>query len=139
NVLLQISGEVDWENRAFNIGPGVHFLQWSYVKDASGAAGEDAGWLDRVRVSYPLSKRGGLDFDGDGKTDLTVYDSVLGNWYIRRSGGGNSYRVHWGWSGATPVRGDFDGDGKTDIAVYDQSSGDWFIAFSGGGSAKAHL
>jgi hypothetical protein len=33
------------------VGPGVHYLRWAYEKDASGAAGADAGWVDNVRIT----------------------------------------------------------------------------------------
>src|SRR5262245_54782632 len=58
-------------------------------------------------------KTGLDDFDGDGKSDITVYRS--GIWYVIRSS--NSAPTAVGWGGAPqdiPVPGDYDGDGKTD-------------------------
>ena len=68
------------------------------------------------------------DFDGDGKTDLAVYRSGSGAWYVYPSGGSPPYGV--GWGGAPydkPVPGDYDGDGKTDIAIYRISDGGWYV------------
>ena len=69
-----------------------------------------------------------VDFDGDGKTDLAIYRSGSGAWYVRPSGGASPYGV--GWGGAPydkPVPGDYDGDGKTDIAIYRISDGGWYV------------
>ena len=69
------------------------------------------------------------DFDGDRKTDITIYRPSTGTWYILNSStgftGGAGYA--WGVSTDVPVPGDYDGDGRTDVAVYRPSSGHWFI------------
>lgn len=44
----QISGEVGWVTRHYQLAAGVHTLRWSYEKDFSVAWGDDRGWLDRV-------------------------------------------------------------------------------------------
>ena len=46
-----ISGEVDWHQMSFDIGPGSHTLKWSYTKDEWVEAGSDCGWLDKVVYS----------------------------------------------------------------------------------------
>lgn len=45
-VVAFISGEVDWTEEAFELGPGSHELLWVYEKDESGAGGRDRAWLD---------------------------------------------------------------------------------------------
>ena len=45
---LGASGEAAWAMLSFNISVGTHTLVWSYEKDASGAAGADAAWIDSV-------------------------------------------------------------------------------------------
>ena len=70
------------------------------------------------------------DFDGDGKTDLTVYHEASGYWFILLSSTYSLSYSKFGEPGYEPVPGDFDGDGKTDLVVYHESSGYWFILFS---------
>lgn len=43
-----ISGSVDWQQQTFYLPAGPLDLRWTYAKDASGAAGSDAGWVDQV-------------------------------------------------------------------------------------------
>jgi GNAT superfamily N-acetyltransferase len=68
------------------------------------------------------------DYDGDGTTDLAVYDPAAGDWYLRKLDGTVlAWAENWGWSKAVPVPGDYDGDGTTDLAVYDSAAGDWYL------------
>lgn len=71
------------------------------------------------------------DFDGDGKSDISVFRPSDGYWYIHKSSGGYTF-IQWGISTDTPVPGDYDGDGKTDVAVHRKSiaspsSGIWYV------------
>ncbi|HEV7645579.1 MAG TPA: M36 family metallopeptidase [Pyrinomonadaceae bacterium] len=57
------------------------------------------------------------DFDGDGKTDLSVFRPSDGNWYLNRSTDGFTV-ANWGIATDTPAPADYDGDDKTDVAVF---------------------
>ena len=57
------------------------------------------------------------DFDGDGKTDLSVFRPSNGTWYLNRSTSGLT-ATQWGLGGDKPAAADYDGDGKTDLAVF---------------------
>jgi len=68
------------------------------------------------------------DFDGDGRTDLTVWRAIEGNWYWLTSSSNyiGTHSFTFGGLGDKPFLGDFDGDGRADIAVYRPSTGTWF-------------
>jgi N-acetylneuraminic acid mutarotase len=71
------------------------------------------------------------DFDGDGKSDVSVFRPSQGVWYLLRSTAGFS-AVSFGSNGDKIVPGDYDGDGKTDVAVF-RGGTQWFILGSTSG------
>jgi hypothetical protein len=73
------------------------------------------------------------DFDGDGKTDVSIYRSGGSFWEINNSSGG-THNQQWGTTGDLLVPGDYDGDRKADIAVFRPSDGNWYIVQSTNGS-----
>ena len=45
----QISHLVDWEQKTYTINrPGLHILEWRYIKDGTFDFGSDCGWVDKV-------------------------------------------------------------------------------------------
>jgi hypothetical protein len=70
---------------------------------------------------------GGIDFDGDGQTDVAIFRPSTGGWYIRNSTTAAMSSYWWGMSGDIPVPDDYDGDGRTDIAIFRPSTGGWYI------------
>jgi len=87
-------------------------------------AGDDHGRFFLLRFNN--SDQSPFDFDGDGKTDISIYRPVSGEWWIARSSGGN-IAAPFGSSSARISPADFTGDGKTDIAFWRGASGEWFV------------
>jgi hypothetical protein len=73
------------------------------------------------------------DFDGDGKSDLSVYRPAAGTWYLLRSRDGFA-GMPFGLATDKIVPADFDGDAQTDVAVYRPSTGFWYIVNSATGA-----
>lgn len=94
------------------------------------------GWdVDSVSVigSYSCtyqpptgSGRVRADFDGDGKTDISVFRPSTSLWYLNRSTEGLAGML-FGLETDIMVPGDYDGDGKTDVAVYRPETGVWYL------------
>ncbi len=63
-----------------------------------------------------------FDFDGDGRSDISVYRN--GTWYLQQSTNGTAI-AQFGLATDKITPADFDGDGKTDIAVF--RDGVWYV------------
>jgi hypothetical protein len=94
--------------------------------------------LDATQVTAPL-KNTVSDFDGDGKTDISVYNQSTGDWLLETSSNNISTPVDWGTAGDLMEAGDFDGDGKSDVAVFRPSEGNWYILGSTAGFMATHF
>ena len=97
-------------------------------------------FFDVSNVNFTVSglaapPRARADFDGDGRTDLSVYRPSEGNWYLNRSTAGFAV-LNWGISTDTLVPGDYDNDNKTDTAIFRPNStpgaADFYILNSNG-------
>jgi subtilisin-like proprotein convertase family protein len=116
---------------------------WSlYVRDDAGTdvGALAGGWSltfeanDFACVLEPQASKSRADFDGDGKTDLSVFRPAEGNWYMNRSTAGFS-AVQFGVASDIIVPGNYDSDSKTDVAVFRPSEGKWYLLRSTGGFA----
>lgn len=75
------------------------------------------------------------DFDGDGRTDVSIFRGSDGNWWVNGSTNG-IYAANWGLSGDQLAPGDYDDDGKTDLAIFratdDPAAADFYVLNSNG-------
>jgi uncharacterized delta-60 repeat protein len=67
------------------------------------------------------------DFDGDTKTDVSIFRPSNGQWWVSRSSDNSNFALQFGVATDKPVPLDYTGDGKTDVAVYRPSTGEWYI------------
>ena len=82
-------------------------------------------YLARLIVPSSLTTgRTHYDYDGDGKSDISVFRPATGTWYLQQSTVGFA-GVQFGIASDKIVPADYDGDGKTDVAVY--RSGTWYL------------
>lgn len=73
-------------------------------------------------------------------SDLAVWRSSTGQWWVLGGPGSSGVVFGWGQAGDTPIPGDFDGDGKTDFSVFRPGTGTcpcavtWYIIHSSTGA-----
>lgn len=68
-----------------------------------------------------------VDFDGDHKTDISIFRSAGGEWWINRSSDNNTNAFQFGSSADRLVPADYTGDGKTDVAIWRPSDGQLYV------------
>jgi hypothetical protein len=86
-----------------------------------------------INVNQAPLKTALFDFDGDSRTDVSIFRPSTGTWWIATSGQpGNAIAHQFGISTDRTVAADYDGDLKTDIAVY--RDGVWYVLKSSDGT-----
>jgi hypothetical protein len=86
-----------------------------------------------------IRKNKNADFDGDGKSDISVYRPDSGYWYALTSSDGGFIAMPFGNSTDVIAPGDYDGDGKTDYAVFRPTEGNWYIQTKAGVFSARHF
>jgi glucose/arabinose dehydrogenase len=79
------------------------------------------GQIDRL-----VRAKASADFDGDFKTDVSVFRPSTGVWYVNNSSNNTNRIQGFGSNGDIPTPEDFDGDNITDIGVFRPSTGTWY-------------
>jgi hypothetical protein len=102
---------------------------WATVKRTAGSGAYQLTATALHRLLPPVA-----DFDGDGRSDVSVVDGQTGSWAAIGSTTGPGIAYTLGAPGKRPAAGDYDGDGKADVAVYEQATGTWTIRLSSTGS-----
>lgn len=69
------------------------------------------------------------DFNGDGITDLWVYNELTGAWYANFGEASSATGIFPGRPGMIAAPGDYDGDGNEDLGVYEPAHGMWHIYY----------
>lgn len=108
------------------------------VRLATAIAEDEAGELYLVSLGGTIEKlihrKTSSDFDGDLKSDISVFRPTLGTWFVLNSSNSNARIQGFGLSRDVPMSEDYDGDLITDIAVFRPSTGTWYYYRSSDGT-----
>jgi hypothetical protein len=131
-IIVQSNREsASWKQPIFyNLGTATRSL---VAADFNNDGKPDLGYLgDNARgVIYNTTSRSTFnsifDFDGDRKTDISIFRPSAGEWWYLRSSDAGNRAAQFGNLSDIPTPADFTGDGKTDIAFFRPSTGEWFM------------
>lgn len=108
--------------------PNVSTTQGRIKVEGDGNIFFDMSDVNFTVVAGPTSTlRAPFDYDGDDKTDLSIFRPSLGQWWVNRSSNGSTFAVTFGASSDRMVPADYTGDQKADVAFWRPSTGEWFI------------
>ncbi len=108
--------------------PGVYRFVASYSGDANylPVTAPCNASNESLTVTGTAIRRPPADFDGDGRTDVSVFRPSTSIWYIHGSTGADTTTA-FGTTSDIPVPADYDGNLTTDIAVFRPSTGTWIV------------
>lgn len=115
---------------SYSFGTETDNVGYAVTLDAAGQiviAGESGTRFMTLRLDG--DRRSRFDFDGDGKTDLSIFRPLGAAsewWWLKSSTGGNA-ALQFGANTDRLAPVDFTGDGKTDVAFWRPSTGFWFV------------
>lgn len=92
----------------------------------------DGNISDGPVAGLAIARNRTADFDGDRRTDISVFRPDTGVWYVQKSNGSGYIITQFGIGTDIPTPGDYDGDGKTDHAVFRPSDGTWHLLTKAG-------
>ena len=112
-----------WTAPATSVGKIGFYASGNAANSDGGTGGDNIYTTSKISLSNVAN----ANFDGDSKSDFSIYRPSVGEWWINRSATSQTVAAQFGTSSDRIVPADFSGDGKTDIAFWRPSTGEWFI------------
>lgn len=110
---------------------GQHTVQ-AIVQDPTPMVRIDPNQVLRATRNWTVNvtaatRRSPFDFDGDSKTDISIFRPSNGEWWYQRSSNNQVSAAQFGTTNDRIAAADYTGDGKTDIAFWRPATGEWYI------------
>jgi len=114
------------ESFSFLVTAGVPFS--IVVHEVDPGTGGQSYQLEVEGMAMIATTRAAMfDFDGDRRTDPSIFRPSVGEWWYIRSADGGNNAFQFGASSDRLTPADFTGDGRTDIAFFRPSNGSWYV------------
>ena len=114
--------------------PDLNYLKgqpsYLFVDSPSGPGGSYTLKVEDVTLAEPKFSAVPSDFDGDFRSDASLFRPSEGKWHLSLSQYGATPAHSWGLSTDTITPADFDGDNVIDMAVYRPIEGRWYMVKS---------
>jgi len=88
------SGNNNWEETSYPVGAGSHRFSWVYEKDEANAAGQDAAWIDYIRLPAFNSAYSGAVAITVLAEPARICEGDQSQLYVFATGG-TDYNYHW--------------------------------------------
>lgn len=132
---LHVNGALDSAFRADTVSPVLDIKPHQTTKILIGGQFLKINGRSKLRIASLLGVTAPFDFDGDGRTDASVFRPSSSIWYELFSANSQVGQLPFGLTGDVACAADFDGDGKTDEAIFRPSSGEFWYSRSIDGAA----
>ncbi|MGB7068807.1 MAG: glycoside hydrolase domain-containing protein [Pyrinomonadaceae bacterium] len=91
----------------------------------------DGNIADGPVAGIAVRKNKKADFDGDGRTDMSIFRADPGVWFVYNSSNLTYKVIGFGLPADIATPGDYDGDGRTDYSIFRPSENTWYFLTKG--------
>ncbi len=132
--IARLNADGTWDP-TFNVGSGTDARVSAIVIQPNGRliiGGKFLAYNGQpvLGIARLINSNAAWDFDGDGRSDISIFRPSDGNWYLMGSQIGFNVN-NFGQAGDRLTSADYDGDGRSDLGIYRDGAW-WYLNSSTG-------